>query len=84
MATESLIVELDAKTGAFVAKMKAAGDETDGLGKKSKKTDSSLAKMGKTLKVAGGAAAGAVTAFLAINAAITAMVLSSANVSGNT
>jgi hypothetical protein len=79
MATEELIVLLDAKTQKLDAKLKATEKRLDELDGGVKKTDSSLKKFSK----AGGVAAGVLlklgAATLALSAAVSAMVLASAS-----
>ena len=78
MSTESLIVELDAKTQKMDAKLKASTKRLDELDGGAKKADSSLAKMGKVAGVAGNVMLKTAAAAAALGAAVTAMVVSSA------
>ena len=66
MATESLIVELDAKTGKIDAKLKTTQDRLNALEKKVDTTDDSFAKFANTAKVVA-------TAVTAAAAAVTIM-----------
>ena len=68
MATESLTVELDAKTSKFDAKIKGAKDGLDGLEESSVKVDGRLAKLGSVAGAAGRVMAQLGTAVLAVNA----------------
>ena len=78
MSTESLIVELDAKTQKLDAKLKATTKRLDELDGGVKKTDSSLLKMGKVAGVAGEVLIKTAAAAAALSAAVTAMVVGSA------
>ena len=61
MASESLIVLLDAKTAKLDAKLKETENRLDMLDGKVKKTDISFAQMAKTAVVGATAAAAAIT-----------------------
>ena len=78
MATEELIVLLDAKTAKLDAKLRATEQRLDDLDGSTKKNDKSLFSFSKTAKAAGGVILKVAAAAVAVNAAITAMVLSSA------
>tara|TARA_R110002096_G_scaffold368011_1_gene561271 strand:- start:5574 stop:7484 length:1911 start_codon:yes stop_codon:yes gene_type:complete len=79
MATEELIVLLDAKTAKLDAKLNGTNDRLDKLDGSTKKADKSFLSFGKAGSIAATGIATLVTAALAVNAAISAMVLSSAN-----
>ncbi len=79
MATESLIVELDAKTAKLDAKLRATERSLDELNGTTQKADSSLKKMGNTASVVGGVIVKTTTAAVALGAAIGAMTLKSAS-----
>tara|TARA_R110002126_G_scaffold282539_1_gene431031 strand:+ start:369 stop:2270 length:1902 start_codon:yes stop_codon:yes gene_type:complete len=79
MATEELIVLLDAKTQKLDAKLKATEARLDGLDGKTKKNDKSLGSLSKTAGVAAGAALRLAKGVLAVSAAITAMTLVAAS-----
>lgn len=79
MATESLIVELDARTKKLDAKLKATENKLDKLAGTTKKADKSLAKMGKAAGVAGSILVKTTAAAVALGAAISAMVLSASS-----
>jgi hypothetical protein len=78
MATESLIVELDARTAKLDAKLNSTNDKLDKLTEKSKNSDSGLKKLGNGAKIAGTAILQTAAAAAALSAAVTAIVLSSA------
>jgi hypothetical protein len=78
MATEELIVLLDARTAKLDAKLKATEDRLGSLEDKTKKTDEGFKKFAGGAKVAGTAAVALATAALALSAAISAIVISSA------
>tara|TARA_R110001583_G_scaffold109400_2_gene258121 strand:+ start:3078 stop:4991 length:1914 start_codon:yes stop_codon:yes gene_type:complete len=79
MATEELIVLLDAKTAKLDAKLNGTNDRLDKLDGSTKKADKSFLSFGKAGSIAATGIATLATAALAVNAAISAMVLSSAN-----
>ena len=72
MATESLIVELDARTAKIDAKLERLEKNLDGVDGKTKKADKSLVSFGKGLTVVSAAAAAAA-------AAVSALVVSTAS-----
>lgn len=78
MSTESLIIELDAQTKKMDAKIKSATKRLDELDGGVKKADSSLLKFGKVAGVAGQVLVKTAASALALSAAVTAMVVSSA------
>jgi len=79
MTTESLIVELDAKTGELDAGLKSTNDELDRLTKQVEKSDDKLSDWTKTAKKGGAIAFKLAGSYLAVSAAVSAMVLSSAS-----
>jgi hypothetical protein len=79
MAEESLIVLLDAKTAKLDAKLKSTDDKLDKLDKSTKKADSSFLSLGKAGGLAIKGIAAVATAAIAVNSALSAMVLNSAN-----
>jgi hypothetical protein len=78
MATESLIVELDARTAKLDAKLNSTNDKLDKLSDKSEKADSGLKRMGSGAKVAGTAILQTAAAAVALAGAVSAIVVSSA------
>jgi hypothetical protein len=78
MATESLIVELDARTAKLDAKLNSTNDKLDKLSDKSEKADSGLKKLGSGAKVAGTAILQTAAAAVALAGAVSAIVVSSA------
>lgn len=62
MATEQLIVELDAKTAKLDAKLRATDRRLDKLDDSVKKTDKSFAQMGRNIALIGTAVVTAITA----------------------
>ena len=72
MATESLIVELDAKTAKLDAKLKKTEDRLEKLEGKTKKTDSSFLSLSKTAKAVGVGILSVSAAALAATAVIVA------------
>ncbi len=79
MATESLIIELDAKTSKLDARLKRTEKQLDSLDKSTKKVDKSLLSLTSIAKTTAKGMAVMATAVIAANAAISAMVLNSAN-----
>lgn len=79
MATEELIVLLDARTAKLDAKLKKTNEKLDDLTEKTGKADAGLKKFGNGAKMAGAAILKTVAATAALSAAVTAMVLSSAS-----
>jgi len=61
MATESLIVELDAQTEKLTRKLNEIDSKLGGVSRSTVKAESSLIKMGKTAAIAATAAAAAIT-----------------------
>jgi hypothetical protein len=78
LSTESLIVELDARTAKLDAKLNSTNDKLDKLTDKSEKADSGLRKFGSGAKVAAGVVLKTAAAATALAAAVTAIVVSSA------
>ena len=78
MATESLIVELDARTAKLDAKLNSTNDKLDKLTKSAENSDSGLKKMGSGAKIAGTAILQTAAAAVALAGAVSAIVLSSA------
>jgi len=79
LSTESLIVELDARTSKLDAKLKGTNEKLDDLTNSSEKADSGLKKMGGAAKVAGSLILKTAAGALALSAAVTTMVLSAAS-----
>ena len=79
MATESLIIELDAKTAKLDARLKKTEEHLDKLNEKTQKNDNSFKKFGERADALAGGLAKVATVVLAVNAAVTAMVLSAAS-----
>jgi DNA repair exonuclease SbcCD ATPase subunit len=79
MATESLIVELDARTAKLDAKLNSTNDKLDKLTEKSEKSDSGLRKFGGGAKIAATLILQTAAAAAALAGAISAIVVSSAN-----
>ena len=79
MATESLIIELDAKTAKLDAGLKKTEDRLAILEDKTKKTDKGFKDFGKRAQSVGVGLAKVGAVVLAVNAALTAMVLGAAN-----
>jgi len=79
MSTESLVIELDAKTQRLDAKLRKTEKRLDELDGSVKKTDSSLAKMGSVAGVVTTALVKTTTAAIALGAAIGAMTLKAAS-----
>jgi len=80
MATEEkLTIELDARTKKLDAKLQATENKLDKLGGAVKKNDKGFAAMGQTAKTLAGGLAKVATIAVAVNAAISAMVLASAS-----
>jgi hypothetical protein len=78
MATEELIVLLDAKTQKLDAKLRATEKRLDDFEGSTGKADKSLLSLSDTTKAVGAGLLKVATVVLAVNAAVTAMVLSSA------
>jgi hypothetical protein len=78
LSTESLIVELDARTAKLDAKLNSTNDKLDKLTDKSEKADGGLRKLGSGAKVAAGVVLKTAAAATALAAAVTAIVVSSA------
>ena len=78
MATEELIVLLDAQTQKLDAKLRASEKRMDEFEGKTDKADKSLSKMSETGKKVAGGLLSLAKGALAVNAAISAMVLLSA------
>ena len=79
MATESLIIELDAKTAKLDARLKKTEDNLDKLNEQTQKNDNSFKKFGERADALAGGLAKVATVVLAVNAAVTAMVLSASS-----
>ena len=79
MATESLIIELDAKTAKLDAGLKKTEDRLAILEDKTKKTDSSFKKLTSTAGMVAGQLAKVSAVVLAVGTAITAMTLKAAS-----
>ena len=79
MATESLIIELDAKTAKLDARLKKTEEHLDKLNEQTQKNDNSFKKFGERADALAGGLAKVATVVLAVNAAVTAMVLSAAS-----
>lgn len=79
MATEQLVVELNAKTAKLDAKLKKSSNELDNLAEKTKKADGAFNKIAGGAKMAGTALVKTAAAATALAAAVTAIVISSAN-----
>jgi len=77
MATEELIVLLDAQTQKLDAKLRATEKRLDDFEGKTEKADKSLFNLSDTAKAAGAGLLKVATVVLAVNAAINAMVLAS-------
>jgi hypothetical protein len=78
LTTESLIVELDARTAKLDAKLNLTNEKLDKLTEKSEKADGGLKKLGGVAKVAGTVILKTAAAATALAGAVTAIVLSSA------
>lgn len=78
MATEQLIVELNAKTKELEDKLKSTQKEFHDLNEKTKNTNDSFTKFSTQAKSVAGGLLKVATVILAVNSAISAMVLSSA------
>lgn len=74
MTTESLIIELDAKTGKLQAELKRTEERLNGLEDQTKKNDSALGGLTKTAKGVGDAFAATATAITFVATALTTMV----------
>ena len=79
MATEELIVLLDAQTQKLDAKLRATEKRLDDFEGSTGKADKSLLSLSDTTKAVGAGLLKVATVVLAVNAAVTAMVLSSAS-----
>lgn len=79
MATQSLIIELDAKTAKLDAGLKKTEDRLAILEDKTKKTDSSFKKLTSTAGMVAGQLAKVSAVVLAVGTAITAMTLKAAS-----
>ena len=79
MATEELLVLLDAHTAKFDAKLKSTNDKLDGLTTKADKADSGLKKFGGAAKVAGKVILATAAAATALAGAVSAIVLGAAS-----
>jgi hypothetical protein len=78
MATESLIVELDARTAKLDTKLNSTNDKLDKLTEKAEKSDSGLRKLGSGAKVAASVILKTALAATALATAVSAIVVSSA------
>lgn len=78
MATESLIVELDAKTGRLEAALKRTEDRLEGLEEQTKKNDSAFGSFTKVAAGVGNAVTLMGTAIIAAGAALSTMVVMAA------
>lgn len=79
MATESLVVELDANTKKLQDKLKATEKDLEDLKKETDKTGASFSKFKSVAGSVAGGLAKLATVTIAVGAAITAMTLSSAS-----
>jgi len=79
MATEELIVKLDARTAKLDAKLKKSTDGLEKLENKTNRADGGLKKLGGGAKIAGAAILKTAVAAAALAGAVSAMVISSAN-----
>jgi hypothetical protein len=79
VATEQLVIELNAKTAKLDAKLNSTFGKLDKLSDKTKKADFDLKKFGSTAKVAGAQIKKKALAATALAAAITAIIVASAN-----
>jgi hypothetical protein len=79
LSTESLIVELDARTAKLDAKLKNTNEKLDDLTRSSNNADSGLKKLGGGAKIVGSAILKTGAAVLALGTAVGAMVLGAAN-----
>jgi hypothetical protein len=78
MATESLIVELDARTAKLDAKLNSTNDKLDKLTKSAENSDSAFKNFTKTADKAGNILGGAALGAIALSGAVNAIVLASA------
>jgi hypothetical protein len=78
LTTESLIVELDARTAKLDAKLNSTNDKLDKLTQSSEKSDGGLRKLGAGAAVVGSAIIKTAAAAVALGSAVSAIVLSSA------
>jgi hypothetical protein len=79
VATEQLVIELNAKTAKLDAKLNSTNDKLDKLAEKTKKADGAFNKIAGGAKMAGTALVKTAAAATALAAAVTAVVISSAN-----
>lgn len=75
MTTESLIVELDAKTSKLEAALKSATDRLDELEDSTTNADSGFNKLTKTAGLVGGAMKKTATGVIAVGTALTTMIV---------
>ena len=75
MATEKLIIELQAKTGNLESELKKIQSELDGINSSTKKTDSGFAKLTKTATSVGGAILSMGTAIVTAGSALSTMIV---------
>lgn len=78
MASEELIILLDARTAKLDAKLNSTNEKLDKLTGKTKKADSGLKKLGAGAKIAGAAILKTALAATALAAAVSTMVIASA------
>jgi hypothetical protein len=79
MATESLIIEFNAKTAKLDARLKSTEEKLEKLNEQTKKNDSSFKKFAERADSIAGGLTKVAGVVLAVNAAITAMVLGAAS-----
>ena len=79
MATESLIIELDAKTAKLDARLKTTEEHLNKLNEQTQKNDNSFKKFGEKADTLAGDLLKVATVVLAVNAAVSAMVLSASS-----
>ena len=79
MATQSLIIELNAKTAKLDARLKKTEDNLDKLNEKTQKNDNSFKKLTSTAGMVAGQLAKVSAVVLAVGTAITAMTLKAAS-----
>ena len=75
MATESLIIELDARTKRLDAKLESTNDKLDKISSTTAKADGSLAKFGRAASLTAGAMVKVGASVVAFGSAISAMTL---------